>query len=508
MKTNLMKPFTTLLSILLLPLYLYINFTLGNNLSFATDLYMPLVTICEGFNPSDLDNDYWKIEEIKTNTWHVLFRNVNIKYEIIQCPSDTDTTTSHFEFREIGPKYTGIHNGDSLLKLTSKEVFEYWSKNNQGYIYLNDGTGGVALVGSADRSYVFLTDEHINIVDATLTHFNNIQRGNFHPNVPNLINPNSHGRRTDVLSYVKNSFGINSNWPTRTRSNSPIIDQSIYGRGGQRASGASGAGEAGEPCQPSHLIDREIRSPLDQFLIMDLFMMMIPLLDSLYLSFTNIILYLIISSLIVINTYILSVYPIRILVTKWYTAVKSIYQTVYNLVKSQIQSLKGINLLPFFFCLFIYILITNLIGMIPYSFAPTSHFILTFFVSFTIVLGCTVLGFILHKLNYFSLLAPKGCPFMLLYLLVLIETVSYLARSVSLGLRLAANILSGHMLLNILSEFTYKIMDTNIIYFFIGIIPLIFIAAFSGLELGIGFIQSQVFVVLSSSYTKDSIELH
>ena len=64
------------------------------------------------------------------------------------------------------------------------------------------------------------------------------------------------------------------------------------------------------------------------------------------------------------------------------------------------------------------------------------------------------------------------------------------------------------MLLNILSEFTYKIMESNTTYFFIGIIPLMFIGVFSALELGIAFIQSQVFVVLSSSYTKDSIELH
>lgn len=182
--------------------------------------------------------------------------------------------------------------------------------------------------------------------------------------------------------------------------------------------------------------------------------------------------------------------------------------TVYNFVKSQIQIIKGLNYLPFFFCLFIYILTNNLVGMIPYTFAPTSHFILTFFISFTIVFGCTIIGFLLHKLYYFSLLTPNGCPLGLLPLLVLIETISYLARNVSLGLRLAANILSGHMLLNILSEFTYKIMDTDVVHFFIGLIPLMFIGAFSGLELGIAFIQSQVFVVLSSSYTKDSLELH
>ena len=94
-------------------------------------------------------------------------------------------------------------------------------------------------------------------------------------------------------------------------------------------------------------------------------------------------------------------------------------------------------------------------GMVPYSFASTSHFILTFSLSFTIVLGATFLGFQKHGLEFFSLFVPAGCPLGLLPLLVLIEFISYLARNVSLGLRLAANILSRHMLLNILSGFTY-----------------------------------------------------
>ena len=91
---------------------------------------------------------------------------------------------------------------------------------------------------------------------------------------------------------------------------------------------------------------------------------------------------------------------------------------------------------------------------------------------------------------------------------MLIEFISYLARNVSLGLRLAANILSGHMLLNILSGFTYNIMNSGLIFFFLGLFPLAFIIAFSGLELGIAFIQAQVFVVLSCSYIKDTLELH
>merc|ERR1712230_29706 len=141
------------------------------------------------------------------------------------------------------------------------------------------------------------------------------------------------------------------------------------------------------------------------------------------------------------------------------------------------------------------------------SFAPTSHFILTFSISFTVVIGATILGFQIHSLKFFSLLVPSGCPIGL-PLLVLIEFISYLSRNVSLGLRLGANILSGHMLLNILSGFTYNIMSNGLIYFFLGLIPLLFILAFSGLEIGIAFIQAQVFVVLSASYIKDSLDLH
>jgi ATP synthase subunit 6 len=146
--------------------------------------------------------------------------------------------------------------------------------------------------------------------------------------------------------------------------------------------------------------------------------------------------------------------------------------------------------------------------MIPYSFASTSHFILTFALSFTIVIGATILGFQKHKLKFFSLLVPAGCPLALLPLLVLIEFISYLARNISLGLRLAANITAGHMLLNILSGFVYNMMNAGFFYIILALIPLAFIIAFSGLELAIAIIQAQVFVVLTSGYIKDGLDLH
>jgi len=138
----------------------------------------------------------------------------------------------------------------------------------------------------------------------------------------------------------------------------------------------------------------------------------------------------------------------------------------------------------------------------------TNIYLLEIYESLIVVLGATILGFSKHGLKFFSLFVPSGCPLGLLPLLVLIEFISYLARNVSLGLRLSANILSGHMLLNILAGFCYNIMTSGLIFFFVGLIPLAFIIAFSGLELGIALIQAQVFVVLTSSYIKDALDLH
>jgi F-type H+-transporting ATPase subunit a len=251
-----------------------------------------------------------------------------------------------------------------------------------------------------------------------------------------------------------------------------------------------------------------IASPLDQFEVRDLLSLNASILGNLNISITNIGLYLTIGALIIILFNIIGTNYNKVVSSSWSISQESIYATIHSIVINQINSTRGQIYFPFIFTLFLFILVNNLIGMIPYSFASTSHLILTFSLSFTVVLGATFLGFQKHGLEFFSLFVPAGCPLGLLPLLVLIEFISYLSRNVSLGLRLGANILSGHMLLNILSGFTYNIMTSGFIFFFLGLIPLAFIIAFSGLELGIAFIQAQVFVVLTSSYVKDSLDLH
>lgn len=184
-------------------------------------------------------------------------------------------------------------------------------------------------------------------------------------------------------------------------------------------------------------------SPLEQFEVRNLISFEGPILGDINLSITNIGLYLTIGALIVLTLNILATNYDRIGSNNWSISNECLYATVHSIVVNQINERRGQIYFPFIYTLFIFILINNLIGMVPYSFASTSHFILAFSLSFSIVLGATILGFQKHGLEFFSLFVPAGCPLGLLPLLVLIEFISYLARAVSLGLRLAANILSG-----------------------------------------------------------------
>lgn len=258
----------------------------------------------------------------------------------------------------------------------------------------------------------------------------------------------------------------------------------------------------------NNIISTYFTNPLSQFEIRDFFNIKLSFLNNLQLSLTNIGLYLIIAASFILIINLLSINYNKLVGNKWSISQESLYATIQSIVIGQINAKEGQVYFPLVYTLFLFILMNNLIGMVPYSFASTSHFILTFSLSFTVVIGATILGFQKHGLKFFSILVPAGTPLGLLPLLVFIEFISHLARNVSLGLRLAANILSGHMLLHILAGFTYNIMTSGIIFFLLGLIPLAFIIAFSGLEFGIAFIQAQVFVVLTSSYIRDGLDMH
>nr|QUT09485.1 ATP synthase F0 subunit a [Ophiocordycipitaceae sp.] len=240
-------------------------------------------------------------------------------------------------------------------------------------------------------------------------------------------------------------------------------------------------------------------SPLDQFEVRDILNLEV-LGGNLNLSLSNIGFYLVIGGLIMLILSLVATNYNKLVSNNWSVAQESLYVTIHSIVTNQINARKGQIYFPFIYTLFVFILINNLIGMVPYSFASTGHFALTFALSFTIVTGATILGFQKHGVTFFSILVPAGSPIALLPLLIIIEFISYMARCVSL--------VAGHMLLSILSGFTYQILSSGLIFFILGLIPLGFIIAFSGLEIAIAVIQAQVFVVLSSSYIKDGLDLH
>jgi F-type H+-transporting ATPase subunit a len=154
--------------------------------------------------------------------------------------------------------------------------------------------------------------------------------------------------------------------------------------------------------------------------------------------------------------------------------------------------------------LFFFILFSNFLGLIPFSFTITSHIFLTFMLGASTVIGLTIIGFLKQKLHFLHLFVPTGVPQALLPLLVVIEVISYVARGFSLAIRLFANLMSGHSLIHILLFFITKILKFNYILGFLGLFLIVLIFF---LEIGISFLQAYVFIVLVSIYLKDSFEV-
>ena len=177
------------------------------------------------------------------------------------------------------------------------------------------------------------------------------------------------------------------------------------------------------------------------------------------------------------------------------------------MVREQIGSANEIYL-PFIYSLFIFIIVSNLTGNIPYNYTIATSMIVSIGLSFTIFIGVTILALYRHKLHFFSFFVPSGTPLALVPLLVLIELVSYTARAVSLGVRLFANMTAGHTLLKILSTFLSQMFSSGLFIFVLTLIPFGIFIALIGLEIAVSFIQSYVFCILTCSYIKDAIELH
>lgn len=184
--------------------------------------------------------------------------------------------------------------------------------------------------------------------------------------------------------------------------------------------------------------------------------------------------------------------------------VEQLYNFLVSAVKQQI-GLRGGSYFPVFFWIFFFIVFSNLIGLVPFSFTLTSQIILTFVIAFSFNFGLITLGLYVHGTHFFNLFVPHGAPAALIPLIVVIELVSYLLRTFSLSIRLAANMMAGHTLLHILSTFVVMFLKSK--FFVFSLFPAFLVILAMGLEFGIAILQAYVFFILLTLYLNDSLTL-
>jgi F-type H+-transporting ATPase subunit a len=250
-----------------------------------------------------------------------------------------------------------------------------------------------------------------------------------------------------------------------------------------------------------------ISSPLDQFEVKSLTAFDAPVLGEFYLSLTNLGLYSLITLFLVLGLHIIANNNHKLIPSKWSISLESSYASVHAMVRDNIGAANEIYV-PFIYSLFFFLIIANLNGNIPYGFTVTTSAVVCIGLSVVVFLGVTILGLSKHRVHFFSFFIPSGTPLALVPLLVLIELISYSARSVSLGVRLFSNMVAGHTLLNILSNFLFKLFSTSVLIGIVTLIPFAIFTALIGLELAVSVIQSYVFCILTCSYLKDAIDLH
>jgi len=177
------------------------------------------------------------------------------------------------------------------------------------------------------------------------------------------------------------------------------------------------------------------------------------------------------------------------------------YEFVANMIRENVGK-EGMKYFPFVFSLFIFVLMCNMLGMLPGSFTVTSHIVVTFALAALVFVVVTGIGFARHGLGYLKLFVPDGVPMWLMPLIVPIELISYLIRPVSLSVRLFANMMAGHTMLKVFAGFVVSLGVVG------GIAPLIATVAFTGLELVVAFLQAFIFTVLTCIYLNDAVNMH
>ena len=245
-----------------------------------------------------------------------------------------------------------------------------------------------------------------------------------------------------------------------------------------------------------------IFAPLEQFQILSLFNLKIFGLD---FSITNFLIINILSCIVIFLIIFFNTannFKFYYISNSW----QKIFEIIINVVSQLISDIitnENKNYLPFISLIFNYILLSNLIGLIPYAFTSTSHIFITFYLSFSVFIGINVITISKYGFKSFSLFLPANTSFFLAIVLVPIEFVSYLAKPVSLGVRLFINLMAGHALLKVIIGFSWNLLLIENYTSFFLLIPMVTLVVLFGLELGVALIQTYVFIILTCIYIQD-----
>jgi ATP synthase subunit 6 len=249
--------------------------------------------------------------------------------------------------------------------------------------------------------------------------------------------------------------------------------------------------------------DIYVNSPLEQFEIISILPIHLGALD---ISITNssIMMFLSVGVFLVLSQLVGVLGNGFLLPSRWQFVLEGLFHMLSAQLKDNIGK-RGDLFLPFIFTLFTFILLANLIGLVPYSFTVTSHIVITFSLALLIWVGKLYFGFRMHGLKLFGMFLPAGAPFVLGPFLIILELISFTITTVSLSVRLFANMMAGHILLKVLTGFAWTMMTVGGILYFGHLATLATVFMLLGLETGVAFIQAYVFCMLTVIYLGDMV---
>lgn len=244
--------------------------------------------------------------------------------------------------------------------------------------------------------------------------------------------------------------------------------------------------------------------PIDQFVIRPLAKIEMSGFD---ISFTNSSLWMVIGAVASIVFLTISMRRTAMIPGRLQMCTEMLYEFVSKMVNENIGT-KGRQYFPFIFTLFMFILMGNILGLLPYSFTYTSHLIVTAILAVFCFVMCIGFGVYNHGLKFFSLFLPAGVPWWLVPFIVPLEVISFFIRPITHSVRLFANMMAGHMILKIVIGFAMAAASVGGGWVLLGIFPTLFNVLMMMFELLVAGIQAYVFAILACVYLKDSVELH